>query len=57
MRVLLLGGLLGDGAGAVSSAPRGSIASSKSEPPNLCLARDLQGMAERIHSCVKGDSM
>lgn len=42
-KVLLLGGLLGAGAGAVSSAPRGSIASSKSEPPNLCLAGALQG--------------
>lgn len=43
LKVLLLRGLLGAGAGAVSSAPRGSIASSKSEPPNLCLAGALQG--------------
>jgi hypothetical protein len=42
LKVLLLG-VLGEGAGAVSSAPRGSVASSQSEPPNLCLARALQG--------------
>ena len=42
LKVLLLG-VLGEGAGAVSSAPRGSVASSQSEPPNLCLARALLG--------------